>query len=123
MTSHHEHHRGNAQRETDLSRRDALKLLGASAAGLAFGLPGCNRKPRREIVSRAEIREYLKPGTTHYYSSTWTEGPYPYGIVVKTVDGRPIKIDGNPDHPINQGGSTAAMQASILSLYDPDRLR
>jgi molybdopterin-containing oxidoreductase family iron-sulfur binding subunit len=104
-----------------IDRRGLLKLLGASAA-LALGVPGCTRKPRRRIVSRADGPEYQKPGAALCYGSTWTEGPFPYGIVVRTVDGRPVKIEGNPDHPVNAGASSAAMQASILSLYDPDRL-
>jgi len=106
-----------------ISRRELMiRLMGASAA-LALGLSGCERKPKRKIISRAVGPEYQTPGEALYYSSTWTEGSYPYGIVVKTVDGRPIKIEGNPDHPVNAGTSSAAMQASILSLYDPDRLR
>jgi len=107
---------------TTMSRRSALKLLGASLA-LAAGIPGCQRKPQRKIVSIPTGPEYQKPGVPLYYASTWTEGPIPYGMVVKTVDGRPIKIEGNPAHPVNRGTSSAAMQASILSLYDPDRLR
>ena len=96
--------------------------MGASAA-LAVGVAGCERKPKRKIISRVEGPEYQKPGRVLYYSSTWTEGPYPYGLLVRTVDGRPIKVEGNPDHPVNRGASLAAMQATILSLYDPDRLR
>ena len=107
----------------EVSRRSLLKLLMGASAALALGVPGCERKPRRKIVSRSSGPEYQKPGEPLYYASTWTEGPYPYGLLIKTVDGRPIKIDGNPDHPVNRGTSTAAMQASLLSLYDPDRLR
>jgi molybdopterin-containing oxidoreductase family iron-sulfur binding subunit len=106
-----------------MSRRDAIRVLMGASSALALGLGGCERKPRRRIVSRAFGPEYQKPGKALYYASTWTEGPVPYGVTIKTVDGRPIKIEGNPDHPINRGTSSAAMQASILSLYDPDRLR
>ncbi len=116
-------HAENFGLPTEMSRRGLLKLLMGASAALAVGVPGCARKPVRKIVSRARGPEYQKPGKPLYYSSTWTDGPYPYGLLIKTVDGRPIKIEGNPDHPINQGTSTAAMQASILSLYDPDRLR
>ncbi len=107
----------------NIGRRGLLKaMLGASAA-LAVGVSGCDRKPKRKIISRVDGPEYMHPGQPLYYSSTWTEGPYPYGLLVKTVDGRPIKIEGNPDHPVNLIRSTSPMQASILSLYDPDRLR
>ena len=106
-----------------IGRRNLLKaMLGASAA-LAVGAPGCERKPKRQIISRVSEPEYTYPGKVLYYSSTWMEGPIPYGMMVKTVDGRPIKIEGNPEHPLNGGSSSAQMQASLLSLYDPDRLR
>ncbi|MCH9023322.1 MAG: hypothetical protein IID32_11265, partial [Planctomycetes bacterium] len=106
----------------DFNRRDVLKLMGASA-GLAVGIPGCKRKPERKIISRVSGPEYQKPGEALYYSSTWTEGNFPYGMIVKTVDGRPIKIEGNPDHPINGGSTSAAMQCTLQSLYDPDRFK
>ncbi|MBN1443869.1 MAG: 4Fe-4S dicluster domain-containing protein [Planctomycetes bacterium] len=95
----------------------------AASALLAAGGAGCDRKPRRKIVSMAEAPEYQKPGIPLRYASTWTEGRIPYGMMVKTVDGRPVKIEGLPGHPLNRGASSAQMQASILSLYDPDRLR
>jgi len=104
-----------------LSRRSVLKLMAASAL-LAAG-PGCNRKPYRRIVSMAETPEYQHPGTPLHYASTWTEGHVPYGMMIRCVDGRPVKIEGLPAHPLNRGTSSAAMQASLLSLYDPDRLR
>ncbi|MDF1564066.1 MAG: 4Fe-4S dicluster domain-containing protein [Deltaproteobacteria bacterium] len=106
----------------EVSRRGFLQLMGASAA-LALGATGCDRKPRRTIVSRVSAPEFQKPGQALHYASTWTDGPLPYGILVKTVDGRPVKIDGNPEHPVARGASTAAMQAMILGLYDPDRLQ
>ena len=106
----------------EMSRREAMKLLAASAV-LAGGLVGCTRKPPRKIVSLAETPEYQKPGMPLYYASTWTEGQVPYGMMIRTVDGRPVKIEGLPAHPLNPGTSSAPMQASILSLYDPDRMQ
>ncbi len=106
----------------EISRRSVMKLMAASAV-LALGMPGCRRKPFRKIVSMAESPEYQHPGTPLYYASTWTEGSLPYGMKIKTLDGRPVKIEGLSDHPLNRGSSSAPMQASILSLYDPDRLR
>ena len=104
-----------------MSRRAALKTL--SAGALLAVAAGCTRKPERRIVSLAEQPEYQKPGIPLHYASTWTEGMWPYGIMVKAVDGRPVKIEGLPDHPLNRGRSSAWMQASLLSLYDPERLR
>ena len=116
-------HDENLTPPDEVSRRTVLKMFMGASSSLALGLTGCERKPQRKIVSRIKPPEYQKPGKTLSYSSTWTEGPFPYGLVIKTVDGRPIKIDGSPEHPVNQGASTPAMQASLLSLYDPDRLR
>jgi molybdopterin-containing oxidoreductase family iron-sulfur binding subunit len=111
--------------DSELSRRTALKLFSATALLTAGGLGGvgCTRKPERTIVSLSDSPEYQDPGTPLYYASTWTEGLVPYGIQVKAVDGRPVKIEGLAAHPLNQGTSTAQMQASLLSLYDPERLR
>ncbi len=116
-------HGENLEPPDGMSRRDMLGLLGRASAALALGAAGCERKPRRTIVSRPVAPEYQKPGKALYYASTYTGGPHPYGMLVKAVDGRPIKIEGNPDHVLNAGTSTAQMQASTLSLYDPDRLR
>ena len=115
-------HDENFTQPIGLDRRSALKLMGASAA-LALGVPGCKRKPERQIVSRHSGPEYQKPGKVLAYSSTWTEGNFPYGMIVNVVDGRPVKIEGNPDHPVNGTATNGAMQASILSLYDPARMQ
>lgn len=105
---------------TRMNRRSLLELMAASAA-LAFG-SGCDRKPPRKIVSLRTTPEYQRPGVPLLYASTWTDGQLPYGIVVKAVDGRPVKIEGLPEHPLNEGAASAAMQAMLLSLYDPERL-
>ncbi len=106
----------------EMGRRSAMKLMAASTL-LAVGAPGCRRKPHRKIVSMVDPPEYQQPGIPVFYASTWNEGTVPYGVRVKSVDGRPIKIEGLPDHPVNRGASSAQMQASILSLYDPERLQ
>jgi Fe-S-cluster-containing dehydrogenase component len=105
-----------------LGRRSVIQLMGASMLA-ALGASGCVRKPPRESVSRETAPEYARPGVPLWYASTWTEGRFPYGLLVKTQEGRPTKIEGNPDHPVNRGASSAAMQAGLLSLYDPARLR
>ena len=116
-------HRSAEEQKVDgITRRSAMKFMGATMA-LASGLAACVRKPPRKVISRTSQPEYNHPGQALYYSSTWTDGPFPYGMLVKVQDGRPIKLDGNPDHPINKGTSSAAMQGSLLSLYDPERLR
>ncbi len=105
-----------------LTRRTALKLMSATAL-LASGAVGCTRKPVRRIVSVHDLPEYQKPGVPLHYASTFTEGPYPYGMMVKAVDGRPIKVEGLPDHPLGGSTSDLSMQATLLALYDPERLR
>jgi len=105
--------------EDGFERREFLKLMGASAA-LAT-LAGCVRRPVQKIVPFAQANEYVVPGIPNYYASTCTECVTPHGILVKTRESRPIKIEGNPDHYISMGGTTARCQASILGLYDQDR--
>jgi len=105
-----------------ISRREFLALMGASMA-LASGLEGCVRKPPREVVSWDYAPEYQEPGKVLHFASTWMDGGYPYGLLVTAVDGRPIKIEGNPEHPVGGASSNMAMQAAILGLYDPGRMR
>ncbi len=111
------------QPDGEMNRRDAVKILLGATAALSMGVTGCERKPKRQIISRVTGPEYQQPARPLYYSSTYSDGSFPYGIVIKTVDGRPIKVEGNPDHPVNRSASSSIMQAATLSLYDPDRMR
>ncbi|MHC5010154.1 MAG: 4Fe-4S dicluster domain-containing protein [Planctomycetota bacterium] len=108
--------------DSELSRRTALKMISATAL-LAAGGAGFPRKPKRHIYSVPEGPEYQKPGQALHYASTWLEGAWPYGLKVKAVDGRPVKIEGLAEHPLDLGTSNAWMQASTLGLYDPQRLK
>jgi molybdopterin-containing oxidoreductase family iron-sulfur binding subunit len=104
-----------------LSRRKFLALLSASAA---FAAAGCSDyMDRGEIVPYNKKPEEIIPGIPNYYASTCTGCSNACGILIKTREGRPIKIDGNPDHPVSKGKTCAKGQASILNLYDPARLR
>ena len=104
-----------------MSRKQFLALLTASAA---FAAAGCtNYRDKGEIVPYAKKPEEVTPGVANFYASTCAGCAQSCGILIKTREGRPIKIDGNPDHPINQGKTCAKGQASILNLYDPNRLR
>jgi len=100
------------------SRRNVLKVMAASF-GLA-GLAAC-RRPVEHILPYAKAVEDLIPGQAYYYSSVMTLGGQATGLLIETHDGRPTKIEGNPDHPVSLGAATAMQQASILGLYDPDR--
>ncbi len=104
-----------------MSRKQFLALLTTSAA---FAAAGCgNYRDRGEIVPYTRKPEEITPGVPNYYASTCTGCPQACGVLIKTREGRPIKIDGNSDHPINQGKICATGQGSILNLYDPYRLR
>ncbi len=104
-----------------LSRRKFLTLMGASLA--MAGLGGCSVKPapREEIVPYVRSPEEIVPGKPLYYATTMTLDGGGVGLLVETHMGRPTKIEGNPDHPASLGATNVYHQASVLSLYDPDR--
>jgi MoCo/4Fe-4S cofactor protein with predicted Tat translocation signal len=103
---------------SDVSRRNFLKVMGASMALMT--LAGC-RWPEEEIVPFAHRPEDTTPGVPKTFASALEIGGVATPVLVKSFDGRPIKVDGNPDHPAGSRGSTAITQASVLGLYDPDR--
>jgi MoCo/4Fe-4S cofactor protein with predicted Tat translocation signal len=102
------------------SRRTVLKLMAASF-GLA-GLTACSR-PVEHIFPISKNVENYSPGEAYFYTTIMSLAGQVAGLLVETHDGRPTKIEGNPDHPFSQGAATALAQASLLNLYDPDRLR
>jgi len=102
-----------------VSRRGFLKLMGASMA--LAGLAGCTKQPDETIYPYVKAPEQLVLGNPMYFA---TAHPFPTGAVpllVKSSEFRPIKIDGNPEHPYNRGGSDPLSQGSLLAMYDPDR--
>jgi molybdopterin-containing oxidoreductase family iron-sulfur binding subunit len=102
-----------------VNRRGFLQLTGAAAV---FGLAGCAKHPD-VLVAQASRSEGPGVGEPVYYASLLRDSGHPVAVVVKTLDGRPIKLDGNPDCPVVKGTSDAATQAALLNLYDPDRLQ
>ncbi|MBI5153900.1 hypothetical protein HZA57_01575, partial [Candidatus Poribacteria bacterium] len=106
--------------EIAMRRRTFLKL-GGFAAVLAVA-NGC-QKPAEKILPYVHAPEEVVPGVANYYASTCMACPAACGILVKTREGRPIKLEGNADHPVNRGAMCSRGQASVLDLYDPDRLR
>jgi len=103
------------------SRRDFLKLFGYTFASAAI-LSSCKR-PVQNALPYADQPPEITPGKSLYYATTFYDGHEYAGIVVKTRDGRPIKIEGNALSDFNKEGTTARVQASVLSLYDDARLR
>src|SRR6185437_10567378 len=110
---------GAADCDPELSRRDFLTLLGASAA-LATA---CTRQPRERILPYAERPPEVVPGVPLHYATSMPLDGYATGLLVESHEGRPTKIEGNPDHPASLGAAGVYEQASVLGLYDPDRAR
>ncbi|MGD1155285.1 MAG: TAT-variant-translocated molybdopterin oxidoreductase [Terriglobia bacterium] len=108
------------QDEKGVSRRDALKLMAASAA--LAGLSACTKLPTEKIVPYAQQRpENFVPGKPLFYATAMPLGGYATGLLVESHMGRPTKVEGNPSHPASLGAADVFAQASVLTLYDPDR--
>ena len=102
------------------NRRDFLKLVGVGVAGAAAG---CAKPPAEKLIPYLVAPEDILPGVPYFYASTCRECPAACGVVVRSREGRAVKVEGNPNHPVNQGGLCARGQASLQGLYDPDRLK
>ena len=114
---------GSAQlSDDDWSRRGFLKLMGASMALAGFGLSSC-RRPEAHLVPFTKSAEWTIPGKALYYATAMPRRNGALPLVATTVDGRPIKLEGNPLHPASGGATDAFAQASIIDLYDPSRSR
>src|SRR6201993_4841243 len=114
---------GDAEMEMDGgSRRNFLRLMGASMALAGIGLSGC-RRPEAYLVPYTKSVEWLIPGKAVLYT---TSMPGPSGglpLIATTYEGRPTKLEGNPLVPSSNGGTDLFAQAVVLDLYDPDRAR
>jgi anaerobic selenocysteine-containing dehydrogenase/Fe-S-cluster-containing dehydrogenase component len=106
---------------SDISRRDFLKIV--SAGGAAATLVGCGAEPAEKLIPYLIPAEELVPGVPVWYATTCQECPAGCGMVVKTREGRAVKAEGNPSHPVNRGALCARGQASLQGLYNPDRIR
>ena len=104
------------------SRRNFLKLTGASAAAAAV-LTGCG--PMSRYVTRrpyTDMPEYNQTGISTYFATTCRECPAGCGIILRTMEGHAIKAEGNPNHPVNRGKICARGLTSVQGLYNPDRV-
>ena len=101
------------------SRRDFLKLMSASMA--LAGLSACVKQPLEPIVPYVRQPEEIVLGIPLFFASAMPFAGYALPVLVESHEGRPTKIEGNPDHPASKGGTDVFMQASILDMYDPDR--
>ena len=102
-------------------RRDFLKYLGFSTAAAAAAA-SCEM-PIKKAIPFANKPEDVVPGIAKYYATTYVQDGDAVSVLAKVRDGRPIKIEGNDLCPINKGGTSARVQASVLDLYDTARLR
>ncbi len=105
--------------DAGVSRRRFLELSGASLA--LAGLTACVKQPREGLVPYVKQPEEVIPGRPLFFATASTLSGYATGILVESHTGRPTKVEGNPDHPASLGATDLYAQASILSLYDPDR--
>jgi MoCo/4Fe-4S cofactor protein with predicted Tat translocation signal len=110
----------NASTFTDpVGRRQFLKLMSASLA--LAGVSACTRQPEEMVVPYVRQPEEVVPGKPLFYATAMPFGGYATPVLAENHEGRPTKIEGNPDHPASMGAADAFAQASILNLYDPDR--
>jgi molybdopterin-containing oxidoreductase family iron-sulfur binding subunit len=99
-----------------VSRREFMRISGVAAAAAAMSSAAC-RNPVEHIVPYVDRPEETRIGLFSVYASVWNHT----GILVKTRAGRPVKLEGNPKHPVSRGALSARQQASYMGLYDPDR--
>jgi len=105
----------------ELSRRQFFRWAGIGAA--AASLAACSSRPAREILPYAARPPELTPGKATFYATALVEDGLATGVLVETHEGRPTKIEGNPNHPASLGATRAIEQAAVMSLYDPQRMR
>ena len=102
-----------------VSRRTFVKLMGGTLA--LAGLSGCVIQPAEKIVPYVRPEQDMLPGKPLFFATAVSLGGIATGLLAKSFDGRPIKVEGNPEHPGSLGATDPLAQASILDMYDPDR--
>jgi molybdopterin-containing oxidoreductase family iron-sulfur binding subunit len=104
-----------------VKRRDFLKVLGVSAAGTT--MLGCASEKVEKLIPYLVSPDQTVPGVSTYYATTCRECSVACGLIAETRDGRTIKLEGNPEHPVNRGALCARGQSALQGLYNPDRYR
>ena len=104
-----------------VKRREFLKVLGVGTA--ATTMLGCASEKVEKLIPYLVSPDQTVPGVSTYYATTCRECSAACGVIGETRDGRTIKLEGNPDHPVNRGALCARGQAALQGLYNPDRYR
>ncbi|HEU5183277.1 MAG TPA: molybdopterin-dependent oxidoreductase [Gemmatimonadaceae bacterium] len=104
---------------TGVRRREFLKILGVTGAGAAT--VGCGPSEAGRLIPYLVSPDQTVPGVSTYFATTCRECAAGCGVIAETRDGRAIKLEGNPEHPINRGAICARGQAALQGLYNPDR--
>jgi MoCo/4Fe-4S cofactor protein with predicted Tat translocation signal len=111
-----------ASENDGFNRRDFMKLMSASMALAGAGILGSGcRKPEQHIYPFSKLPDDYVHGTSKFYATAFPTRSGAIPLLVKSHDGRPTKVEGNPEHPDSTAGTDVFAQASILGLYDPDR--
>ncbi|MBA3345520.1 MAG: 4Fe-4S dicluster domain-containing protein [Gemmatimonadales bacterium] len=109
--------------QSSIDRRRFLSVLGVSTGGGALALGGCSTDRVQKLVPYLVQSEDQIPGISTYYASSCAECSEGCGLHVRTREGRAVKLEGNPEHPINRGKLCSRGQASLQGLYNPGRIR
>src|SRR4029078_11017368 len=109
------------KKTTGVKRREFLKVVGAT--GAATTMIGCSSVRVEKLIPYFVSPDENVPGVSTYYATTCRECSAGCGVIAETRDGRSIKLEGNPDHPLNRGALCARGQAALQGLYNPDRYR
>ena len=105
---------------SEVSRRNFVQLMGASVALAGMSLSAC-RRPIKQLVPFSRGVEWSVPGKALFFASSFPTRRGALPVLVTTHDGRPTKIEGNPEHPASQGATDVWAQSSLLDLYNPHR--
>ena len=114
-------HPAPALAPTGVKRREFLKVLGGATA--ATTMLGCASEKVEKLIPYLVSPDQTVPGVSTYYATTCRECSVACGLIAETRDGRTIKLEGNPEHPVNRGALCARGQAALQGLYNPDRYR
>ncbi|MBI5589374.1 MAG: 4Fe-4S dicluster domain-containing protein [Deltaproteobacteria bacterium] len=104
-----------------MNRRTFLKIAGIGS--IAVAAAGCTSQPEKNLFTLVHAPDDMVAGKANWYASTCRECPAGCGVLAKNREGRVIKLEGNPHHPINRGALCMRGQAALQGIYDPDRLK